>query len=281
MSPTSHPGDALRHGATRRRAAWGFGVAVLHGVVLASVWWGDRSTWVTVSQAAPTAPGAPRVTLLRLLPAEPRLSSQAAGLAPVPPGQVPTGAVPARPVRGLPVAAAPDLLRVASAPAAQATRPQAAASLGPQPAAVALSETAAGAGAGLRSAAGAASGALAPVAAAERPADAPLRGTTVAARALPGNPLPAYPEAAREDGQQGTVHLEVQLDAHGQVLAVHWRQRSGVLLLDQAARDAVRAWRFEPARRAGEAVPAALRVAIHFRLAEPVAEARWAEARWP
>jgi protein TonB len=91
-----------------------------------------------------------------------------------------------------------------------------------------------------------------------------------AARALPGNPLPAYPEAAREDGLHGQVQLQVALDAQGRVTAVHWLRRSGVLLLDLAARDAVQAWRFEPARRGGEAVAGSLALSIRFQLDAPV-----------
>lgn len=109
--------------------------------------------------------------------------------------------------------------------------------------------------------------ALPPTSAGPPPVAAPVR---VAARAVPGNTLPAYPEAAREDGLQGIVHLQVQLDARGRVLAVQWLHRSGVMLLDLAAREAVRGWRFEPARIDGEAVATALTVSIRFQLEQPV-----------
>ena len=99
-------------------------------------------------------------------------------------------------------------------------------------------------------------------------ADAPL-----AARALPGNALPAYPEAAREDGLQGRVQLQLSLDAQGRVVDVQWLQRSGIALLDLAARDAVRRWRYEPARRGGEAVASTVSVAIRFQLDAPVSAA--------
>jgi protein TonB len=89
---------------------------------------------------------------------------------------------------------------------------------------------------------------------------------------LPGNALPPYPEAAREDGLEGLVRLAVEVDAQGRVSAVRWDARSGVMLLDIAARDAVRLWRFEPARQDGQAVASTVRVALQFRLDAPV---RW------
>jgi protein TonB len=97
-------------------------------------------------------------------------------------------------------------------------------------------------------------------------------GVSHAARALPGNALPPYPEAAREDGLEGLVRLAVEVDAQGRVSAVRWDARSGVMLLDIAARDAVRLWRFEPARQDGQAVASTVRVALQFRLDAPV---RW------
>ena len=83
------------------------------------------------------------------------------------------------------------------------------------------------------------------------------------------NRPPAYPEAAREDGLHGRVQLQLQIDAQGTVTAVQWLQRSGIALLDLAARDAVRAWRFEPARRGGQDVPSSHTVTIRFQLDAP------------
>ena len=103
----------------------------------------------------------------------------------------------------------------------------------------------------------------------------------MAAQALPGNPLPAYPEAAREDGLHGLVQVQVQLDAAGQVLAVHWLRRSGVPVLDQAARDTVRHWRFLPARQGGASVASSLNLSFRFQLEQSVAVATWTEARRP
>ena len=117
--------------------------------------------------------------------------------------------------------------------------------------------------------------------AAASPDSRPSAGPGVAARVLPGQALPVYPEAAREDGLQGTVHLQVQLDRGGQVLTVDWLRRSGVMLLDLAARDAVRDWRFEPARQGGEPVASALALSIRFQLTQPVSVTRLAVAGLP
>lgn len=82
----------------------------------------------------------------------------------------------------------------------------------------------------------------------------------------PGNPLPSYPAAAREDGHEGVVVLRVQIDAQGRALAVDWLQRSGQPLLDHSARDTVRRWRFEPARHGDTAVPSQLRITLRYQL---------------
>ncbi|MCO6457232.1 MAG: energy transducer TonB [Pirellulaceae bacterium] len=83
---------------------------------------------------------------------------------------------------------------------------------------------------------------------------------------LATNPAPQYPREAYVRGQQGRVLLEVQVGAAGQVLAVRVFETSGVPLLDQAALDAVRGWRFRPARRAGRAVPFTVTVPVRFSI---------------
>jgi protein TonB len=85
-------------------------------------------------------------------------------------------------------------------------------------------------------------------------------------RPLSGNVLPRYPEAAREDALEGTVRLRVEVAPDGHVQAVQWAVRSGVMLLDVAARDAVRQWHFQPALHEGEPVAGSLTVTLQFRL---------------
>ncbi len=82
------------------------------------------------------------------------------------------------------------------------------------------------------------------------------------------NPKPAYPELARQRGQEGTVVLLVDVGADGTAAAVTVRQSSGFTLLDRAAQIAVQRWRFKPARLAGVSVPGRVEVPVAFRLRE-------------
>lgn len=83
------------------------------------------------------------------------------------------------------------------------------------------------------------------------------------------NPLPHYPTLARRRGIEGTVTLEVRVRADGLPERVAIAHSSGSGLLDAAALEAVRRWRFRPARRAGEPVDGDVTVPITFRLVEP------------
>jgi len=58
---------------------------------------------------------------------------------------------------------------------------------------------------------------------------------------------PTYPEQARQTGQQGTVVLKIQILASGRPGQVNVYHSSGSDLLDEAAINAVRQWRFMPA----------------------------------
>ena len=112
-------------------------------------------------------------------------------------------------------------------------------------------------------AADAAPGAAAPRAGSEAGITPPRYGFGSAA-----NPIPRYPETARENGWEGVVMLSVSVGAGGEALSVSISKSSGHGLLDAAAVDAVRRWRFEPARRAGVPIAATALVPIRFRLEE-------------
>jgi protein TonB len=75
---------------------------------------------------------------------------------------------------------------------------------------------------------------------------------------------PPYPELARAAHQQGVVILEAVIDTGGAVETV--RVLRGYPLLDQAAIDAVRHWRFTAALLNGEPVPVVMTVTVNFRL---------------
>ncbi len=76
---------------------------------------------------------------------------------------------------------------------------------------------------------------------------------------------PAYPLIARMRGYEGMVLLAVEVQTDGRPGDVSIKKSSGHALLDQSALNAVRAWRFEPARKAN--VPLAMTVDIPIRFA--------------
>jgi periplasmic protein TonB len=80
------------------------------------------------------------------------------------------------------------------------------------------------------------------------------------------NPLPRYPAAARRAGEQGTVMLRVLVGRDGAPARVEIDRSSGSPHLDAAARETVKAWRFAPARRGGEAIESWVVVPVVFRL---------------
>jgi protein TonB len=80
------------------------------------------------------------------------------------------------------------------------------------------------------------------------------------------NPKPAYPRASRRLSEQGTVTLRVRVGADGLPLAVELRQSSGFPRLDDAALDAVRQWRFVPARQGDTPIASWATVPIAFKL---------------
>jgi periplasmic protein TonB len=80
------------------------------------------------------------------------------------------------------------------------------------------------------------------------------------------NAPPDYPEDARRLGQHGSVLLDVDVAADGQVLAVELAGPSPFPLLNRAALLAVGGWRFTPARRGGLPMPSRTQVTVTFRL---------------
>lgn len=106
-----------------------------------------------------------------------------------------------------------------------------------------------------------------PIVAAPLPATAPAPATAPIFDAdYLDNPPPPYPLLARRLGEQGRVVLRVLVNAVGRPEEVQIRTSSGHPLLDEAARDTVRRWKFVPARRGSEAVPAWVLIPISFNL---------------
>jgi len=76
--------------------------------------------------------------------------------------------------------------------------------------------------------------------------------------------MPAYPVLARTVGASGVVIIEATIDARGDVVAA--KVLRSVPTLDQAAVDAVRQWKYTPARLNGEPVAVLITVTVNFML---------------
>jgi periplasmic protein TonB len=75
---------------------------------------------------------------------------------------------------------------------------------------------------------------------------------------------PRYPEIAQKAGVDGTVIIEAVITVDGMVRDA--RVLKSVALLDRAALDAVKQWRYAPTRLNGVAVPVIVTVTVQFRL---------------
>jgi protein TonB len=102
------------------------------------------------------------------------------------------------------------------------------------------------------------------------PADPPQAPATVRIAQLPEPPRkvvdvrPVYPDLARTARVEGTVILEAVLDTSGHVTQLHVVR--SVPLLDQAALDAVRQWRYSPSVYGGRPVSVLMTITILFKL---------------
>jgi protein TonB len=77
---------------------------------------------------------------------------------------------------------------------------------------------------------------------------------------------PAYPATARRLGIQGTTMLRVHILVDGRVGEVLVQETAGHPDLDQAAAEAVRRWRFDPARRGNNPIAQWVLLPVEFRL---------------
>jgi len=81
-------------------------------------------------------------------------------------------------------------------------------------------------------------------------------------------PKPRYPESARRDGKEGRVLLRVLVNEEGRSASVEVNRSSGIEALDQAAVEAIKRWRFSPARLGDRPVESWVRIPIEFRLTD-------------
>ena len=92
-------------------------------------------------------------------------------------------------------------------------------------------------------------------------------GLTAFARPLGGyQTTPRYPETARRQGVEGVTTLRFIVLADGHVGQIAVSRSAGHVDLDRAAVEAVRTWRFEPARRGKEAVAVWVTLPVRFAL---------------
>ena len=91
----------------------------------------------------------------------------------------------------------------------------------------------------------------------------PVGGDVKPARLLSSVP-PVYPPMARSQHVAGDVRIDASIDANGRVSSM--KVISGPALLHQAAMEALRQWKYQPATLNGSAVAMHLTVTIQFHL---------------
>lgn len=92
-------------------------------------------------------------------------------------------------------------------------------------------------------------------------------GPLALARPLGGyQTRPVYPESARRRGIGGVTLLQFEVTANGRVGEIQIAQSAGDRDLDRAATEAVKKWRFEPARRGTQAVAVRVTLPVRFEL---------------
>jgi protein TonB len=75
---------------------------------------------------------------------------------------------------------------------------------------------------------------------------------------------PVYPAAAQSAGVEGVVIIEATIGADGNVMDA--KVLRSVRMLDQAALDAVKQWKYAPTRLNGKPVPVVMTVTVNFKL---------------
>jgi protein TonB len=89
-------------------------------------------------------------------------------------------------------------------------------------------------------------------------------GKSVMEAKLISSTRPVYPPQARQSNIEGDVLVAAEIDATGRVVGA--RATAGPVLLRQAAIDAVRNWKYDPAKIDGRPSSAQITIRIQFRL---------------
>lgn len=107
-----------------------------------------------------------------------------------------------------------------------------------------------------------------PTEATERPIEPPGEETDEEAPVLllDRSPQPAYPVVALRMGWEGAVTCQLTIGPEGSVVHVVVERSSGYELLDRAAVEGIRAWRFRPGTRHGLPVEMKVRKRVLFQL---------------
>jgi periplasmic protein TonB len=75
---------------------------------------------------------------------------------------------------------------------------------------------------------------------------------------------PIYPSAARQSNVSGNVTVSATIDENGKVVSA--KALSGPLLLQQAAVDSVKQWKYSPGSIDGKPAPSQVIVGVEFRI---------------
>lgn len=82
------------------------------------------------------------------------------------------------------------------------------------------------------------------------------------------NPTPPYPSISRRLGEEGTTYLKVHVMPDGSAAAVLLHKSSGFARLDECALNAVKKWRFAPAKKGNTVIASWVNVPVDFKLAK-------------
>ena len=229
FAPTAHP--ALPGEALPLRLGVGAGVLLLHVALIA---------WILFARPGQPVP-AGEVLMVSFVAAPAAEHPVANTAPPAPPPVVPPAKTP-------PVLATPRQTESAPAAPQPVSEPEPAVEAAPAPAPAAEAAAPASAAPG---ASGPPSNSITP----------PQFGA-----AYLNNPRPQYPLAARRLRETGVTRLRVVVSAEGRPVAIAIDKSSGSPRLDTAAMQAVRDWKFVPAREGERAVQGTVLVPINWKL---------------
>ncbi len=107
-----------------------------------------------------------------------------------------------------------------------------------------------------------------PAPAAPAPAAPVKESAAISGLASLGNPPPEYPGAALRKGMEGRVILRIKVMPNGRAGTVEVTKSSGKQVLDDAAVETVRNWKFIPAKRGDTPIEGFATQTIDFKLPE-------------